>query len=137
MSRAPEPQIDAAIPHADTSRSSIGTIIVLCFGGLVAALMQTLIIPIQPELHELLGTTRSNASWVITATLLAAAVAMPVAGRLGDMFGKQRIMAISAVLLTVGSLICALSDTVGTADRRPCRSRSGHGLYPGRYQPDA
>lgn len=80
----------------------------LCFGGLVASLMQTLIIPIQPELPKLLGTSSANASWVVTATLLAAAVAMPVAGRLGDMFGKRRILLISAALLVVGSLICAV-----------------------------
>lgn len=86
--------------------------IVLCLGGLVAALMQTLVIPIQPELPHLLGTSRSNASWVITATLLAAAVAMPIAGRLGDMFGKQRVLVGSGVLLVVGSVVCALSDSV-------------------------
>ena len=45
----------------------------LCFGGLVAAVMQTLIIPIQPELPTTLGTTIENASWVITATLLGGA----------------------------------------------------------------
>ena len=85
---------------------------VLCFGGLVASLMQTLIIPIQPDLPRLLGTSIGNASWIITATLLAAAVAMPIAGRLGDMFGKQRVLLVSAVLLTVGSLICALGDSL-------------------------
>lgn len=101
------------IPHAETSgASAIGTVIVLCFGGLVASLMQTLIIPIQPELPHLLNTSISNASWVITATLLAAAVTMPIAGRLGDMFGKQRVLAVSAALLVVGSLICALSGSL-------------------------
>ena len=60
----------------------------------------------------MLGTSRSNASWVITATLLAAAVAMPIAGRLGDMFGKQRVLVGSGVLLVVGSVVCALSDSV-------------------------
>ena len=88
------------------------TVIVLCFGGLVASLMQTLIIPIQPKLPGLLGTTVPNASWIITSTLLAAAVAMPIAGRLGDMFGKQRVLVGSAALLIVGSLICALSDSL-------------------------
>ncbi|WYY14650.1 MFS transporter [Gordonia terrae] len=91
---------------------AIGSVVVLCFGGLVASLMQTLIIPIQPDLPRLLGTSIGNASWIITATLLAAAVAMPIAGRLGDMFGKQRVLLVSAVLLTLGSLICALGDSL-------------------------
>ncbi|WLP92416.1 MFS transporter [Gordonia sp. NB41Y] len=108
-------QLDTeSTPHAESSSGSgaIATVVALCLGGLVAALMQTLIIPIQPELPELLGTSRSNASWVITATLLAAAVAMPIAGRLGDMFGKQRVLVGSSILLLVGSLVCALSSSL-------------------------
>jgi len=87
-------------------------VVVLCFGGLVASLTQTLLIPIQGELGLLLGTSQANAAWVITITLLAGAVAMPVAGRLADLFGKQRVIAVSAALLLVASVICALSDSL-------------------------
>jgi hypothetical protein len=48
-------------------------VVALCFGGLSAALTQTMVIPIQSELPELLHTSGANAGWVITATLLAAA----------------------------------------------------------------
>lgn len=75
--------------------------------------MQSLVIPIQSELPELLGTTPANASWVVTATLLGGAVAMPVTGRLADLYGKKPVMAVSAVVLVLGSLVCAVSDTVG------------------------
>lgn len=103
----------SAAPDADTSTTkAVWVVATLCFGGLVASLMQTLVIPIQPELPTLLNTSGSNASWVITATLLAAAIAMPVAGRLGDMFGKQRVLLISAVILVVGSVICALGSSL-------------------------
>ena len=88
------------------------TVIVLCFGGMSAALMQTLVIPIQTELPRLLHTSPANASWVVTATLLGGAVAMPIAGRLADMFGKQRVLLGSSILLVAGSLICALSDAL-------------------------
>lgn len=81
--------------------------IVLCIGSLCGALMQSLVIPIQSELPELLGTSPANASWAITATLLAAAVAMPVTGRLADMYGKKRVMVVCAAILVVASLICA------------------------------
>lgn len=109
---APELTDDAADAVEKAPAGAIGSVVVLCFGGLVASLMQTLIIPIQPDLPRLLGTSIGNASWIITATLLAAAVAMPIAGRLGDMFGKQRVLLVSAVLLTLGSLICALGDSL-------------------------
>lgn len=94
------------------SRSALLTVAVLCFGGLVASLTQTMVIPIQGELGRLLHTSEANASWVVTATLVAGAVAMPISGRLGDLYGKQRVLVVSAALLVVGSLVCALSSSL-------------------------
>ena len=102
--------IEAALPK--TSRTALITVITLCFGGLCSSLTQTMVIPIQGELPQLLGTSAANASWVITATLLTGAVTMPVAGRLGDMFGKQRVLVVSGVLLLLGSVLCAMSSSL-------------------------
>jgi MFS family permease len=108
------PEIGAAtaLDTIPEPSKALMTVVVLCLGGLSSSLVQTLVIPIQGELPLLLHTSAANASWVITATLLAAAVAMPIAGRLGDMFGKQRVLLVSASILLVGSVICALSDTL-------------------------
>ncbi|MEV0449409.1 MFS transporter [Streptomyces sp. NPDC050600] len=89
-----------------------GIVGVLALAGIVAALMQTLVVPLIGDLPELLGTSASNASWVITATLLASAVATPVAGRLGDMYGKRRLLLASTVPLVAGSVVCALAGSV-------------------------
>ncbi|WP_031137246.1 MULTISPECIES: MFS transporter [Streptomyces] len=91
---------------------SNGVVAVLALAGIVVSLMQTLIIPIVPELPRYLDASASNAAWAITATLLAAAVATPVVGRLGDMFGKRRLLLVSIVLLVSGSVVCALSDSL-------------------------
>ena len=91
----------------------MAVVMVLCFGSLCAALMQSLVIPIQSELPELLSTTASTASWVVTATLLGAGVTMPVTGRLADLYGKKPVLVISGIVLVVGSVIVALSDAVG------------------------
>ncbi|MEX3105665.1 MULTISPECIES: MFS transporter [unclassified Streptomyces] len=85
---------------------------VLAFGGIVVSLMQTLVIPIVPELPKLLDASASDATWAVTATLLAAAVATPVMGRLGDMYGKRRMLLVSLVTLVAGSVVAALSDTL-------------------------
>ncbi|OPF80701.1 MFS transporter [Streptomyces antioxidans] len=85
---------------------------VLAFGGIVVSLMQTLVVPLVPDLPGLLHTSASDASWAITATLLAGAVATPVLGRLGDMYGKRRTLLLSLSMLVVGSVVCALSDTL-------------------------
>lgn len=80
--------------------------------GLIAAFMQTLVTPIIPSLPTLLGTTTADASWVLTATLLAAAISTPISGRLGDMYGKRRIVLLLLAILVVGSVVSALSSTL-------------------------
>ncbi|MDL5205059.1 MFS transporter [Streptomyces sp. ALI-76-A] len=85
---------------------------VLALAGIVVSLMQTLVIPIVPQLPRLLDASASDAAWAVTATLLAAAIATPVVGRLGDMFGKRRMLLISIVLLVSGSVVCALADSL-------------------------
>lgn len=85
---------------------------VLAFAGIVTALMQTLIVPLVPDLPRMLDTSSANAAWAVTATLLAASVATPVAGRLGDMYGKRRMLLISLGLLVAGSVVAAVSDSL-------------------------
>ncbi|MES4904869.1 MFS transporter [Streptomyces sp. NPDC000395] len=87
-----------------------GFVAVLAFCGIAVSVMQTLVVPLVTELPQLLNTSSSNASWVITATLLAGAVSTPVMGRLGDMFGKRRMLVVALGLLVVGSLVCAVTS---------------------------
>ena len=96
-------------PWASARRGRI-IVAILAFTGILAALMQTIVIPLISELPELLDTSASNASWVITATLLSAAITTPISGRLGDMYGKRRMLIICVVTLGVGSIICALTS---------------------------
>ncbi len=84
----------------------------LALTGLVAAFTQTLVTPIIPRLPELLHSSAADATWVLTATLLAAAISIPIAGRLGDMYGKRRLMLVLLIALVAGSVICALSVTL-------------------------
>ncbi|ONK09896.1 MFS transporter [Streptomyces sp. MP131-18] len=85
---------------------------VLAGAGIVTSLMQALVVPLIPELPQLLDTTAANASWIVTVTLLAGAVATPVVGRLGDLSGKRRMLLACLAVLVVGSLICALADSL-------------------------
>ncbi|MGC2999681.1 MFS transporter [Streptomyces sp. G35A] len=91
-------------PHA--------VVAVLAFGGIVVSLMQTLVIPIVGQLPQLLDAPASDTAWAVTATLLAAAVATPVMGRLGDMYGKRRMLLLSTAMLVIGSVVAGLSDTL-------------------------
>ncbi len=76
--------------------------------------MFTLVVPIQTRLPELLDASREDTAWVVTVTLLVSAIVTPIAGRLGDMYGKRRVVIALLAALIVGSVIAALSqDIVG------------------------
>ncbi|MGW7533781.1 MFS transporter [Amycolatopsis sp. NPDC054798] len=95
------------------ARAGSGAIIVvLASCGLVASFMQTLVIPLIPAFPRLLSTTPTDASWVVTVTLLAAAVCTPVAGRLGDLYGKRRVLLVSLAVLIAGSMVSALTSSL-------------------------
>lgn len=85
---------------------------VLAFVGLCSAFMFTLVVPLQAELPALLNASREDTTWVVTITLLVAAVATPISGRLGDMYGKRRVVIVLLALLIVGSVIAALSTSI-------------------------
>ncbi|MEW2162758.1 MFS transporter [Streptomyces sp. NPDC007084] len=89
-----------------------GVVATLAFAGTVAAIMQTLVTPLIAELPQILHTTPANSAWVITVTLLVAAVCVPVSGRLGDLVGKRRMLLACSVPLVAGSVVCALSSSV-------------------------
>lgn len=74
--------------------------------------MFTLVVPIQASLPELLDASREDTAWVVTTTLLAAAVITPISGRLGDMYGKRRIVLVLLATMVVGSVIAAVSDEI-------------------------
>ena len=93
-------------------RSDNAMIATLAATGLIAAFMQTVVTPIIPELPALLSTSRADASWVLTATLLSAAISTPISGRLGDMYGKRRIMLTLLIIMAVGCVIAAFSNTL-------------------------
>lgn len=87
-------------------------VVVLCLAGIVVAVMQTIIVPLIPELPTLLNAEPSNTTWAITITLLVAAVATPIGGRIGDMYGKRRAILGSLGFVALGSVVCALATSL-------------------------
>ena len=84
-------------------------ITVLSLAGTTVSLQQTLVIPLLPGFQHLLQVSADDISWLVTATLLTAAVATPIVARLADMYGKRLMMLVCIVLMTAGSLVAALS----------------------------
>ncbi len=76
-------------------------------------LMQSLTIPVLSEIETVFDTDQNTVTWVLTAYLLSASIFTPIMGRLGDAYGKQRLLVVSLVALAAGSLVAALAPTIG------------------------
>jgi predicted MFS family arabinose efflux permease len=84
-------------------------IIVLAFVSVVLSTMQLLITPILSVLDDTLSTSPANAAWAVTITPLVSAVCVTIIGRLGDMFGKKRMMLVTVGVTALGLVVSALA----------------------------
>lgn len=77
------------------------------------AIMQSLVTPALPAIQRNFGADETGVAWVFTGFLLAASVATPIVGRLGDMFGKDRWLRIVLVAYAAGTVLAALAPSLG------------------------
>lgn len=103
---------------------------VLAFAGIASSITQTMVTPLIARFPMIFDATAAYTAWIITATLLAAAVAVPISGRLGDMYGKRRMLLILAVPLVLGGVVCALAPTVGIMIAGRALQGVGSGMVP-------
>lgn len=68
------------------------------------ALMQAVVVPALGDMQRDLDTTVGWAGWTVTIYLLSASVATPLLGKLGDQFGKDRMLLITMSVFVVGSV---------------------------------
>ena len=88
------------------------TLAVLLVAALAFALQQTMVVPALPAIQEELGASTTTVTFVLTGFLLTASVSTPILGRLGDMFGKERMLVVALSVFALGSLVCALSHSI-------------------------
>ena len=85
---------------------------ILCLGVFSTALDQTVVVAALPLLMvdlEIPLTDLDKASWIITGYLISYTVAMPLAGRLSDVYGRVRIFQVALVVFALGSALVALA----------------------------
>jgi EmrB/QacA subfamily drug resistance transporter len=100
-------------PAAEPARQHYGiTLAVLATSALAYAISQTMVAPALPEIQRAVGATQNSVTWVLTVYLLTASIATPVLGRLGDMFGKEKVLLWVLVGFGVGSVVAALSHSL-------------------------
>jgi EmrB/QacA subfamily drug resistance transporter len=103
---------------------------VLSLAGISYALLQSLVVPALPQIQDSLHTTESAVGWVLTAFLLSASVTTPIIGRLGDMYGKERLLIIVLVLLAFGTLIAAVASSLSVMLLGRTIQGVGGGVFP-------
>ncbi|HUA69854.1 MAG TPA: MFS transporter [Solirubrobacteraceae bacterium] len=92
--------------HADVILS------VLLVAGLAYAILASAVIPALPTIQHDLHTTETGVAWVLTGFLLSASVGTAIIGRLGDMYGKERLLVWTLLVLAAGTLLAAIATSL-------------------------
>ena len=77
----------------------------------IASLDQTIVSTALPTIVGDLGGLQ-HLSWVVTAYLLASTVVGPLYGKLGDLYGRKRVLQFALVLFLIGSALCGLAQSM-------------------------
>ncbi len=94
--------------------SSTVVLTILCLGVFSTALDQTVVVAALPSVMldlEIPLTDLDRASWIVTGYLVSYTVAMPLAGRLSDVYGRVRMFQAALLLFAVGSFLVAIAPT--------------------------
>jgi MFS family permease len=92
--------------------SQLVSLAIIATAGLMVSVTLSMLVPVLPLIARDIGSSTTSTEWLLTSSLLAAAVAVPIAGRLGDLYGKRLMLIACAGFLVAGSLICALSHSL-------------------------
>jgi predicted MFS family arabinose efflux permease len=88
-------------------------IVVVTIGAFVYSMLQSLVIPALTTIQRDLDTSATASTWVVSSLLLSTAIATPILGRLGDMFGRSSMLVVSLGALAVGCVLSALASSIG------------------------
>ncbi len=114
---------------ADRTHPNV-TLAVLALGGLAYAMLSSLVVPALPTMQRELHTTETGITWLLTGYLLAASVGTSIIGRLGDMYGKERLLLWTLVILAFGTVLGAVSSSLGPIIVARFIQGAGGGIFP-------
>jgi EmrB/QacA subfamily drug resistance transporter len=106
------------------------TLAILALSAMAYALAQTMIIPALPAIQADYGASQEASTWLLTIFLLTSSVSTPLLGRLGDMYGKEKILLYALGVFGLGSLICALGSTIGVLILGRAVQGAGGAIFP-------
>jgi EmrB/QacA subfamily drug resistance transporter len=105
-------QIKMSTPSTERTHPTL-ILAVLSLGGVAYAMLSSSVVPALPTMQHALHTSETGITWLLTAYLLSASVGTAILGRLGDMYGKERLLLITLLILAAGTLLAAVSSSLG------------------------
>jgi len=101
------------ITTADPQRQHYGiTFAVLALAGASYSILQSAVAPALPDIQRELDSSATATAWLFTGYLLSASVLTPILGRVGDMFGKEHTLVATLAVLSAGTLLAALANSM-------------------------
>jgi MFS family permease len=99
-------------------RLALAALCVACASVFVTSMDETVVVTALPKIIADPGinisiTQLDHAAWIVSAYLLGFVIAMPLMGRVSDIFGRRRIMLLCLSIFGLGSVLCALSPVLG------------------------
>jgi EmrB/QacA subfamily drug resistance transporter len=85
---------------------------IVSIGLFMASIDQTIVATALPAIQKELHTQITWSGWTITIYALGQVLAMPMAGKISDMYGRKRVFLVAAVVFTASSLCCGFAGNI-------------------------
>src|SRR5579871_4412522 len=106
------------------------TLAVLCIAAVAYAVLSSAVIPALPTFQRSLHASETGVAWLLTGFLLSASVGTAIIGRLGDMYGKERLLLWTLVVLAAGTALAAVSNSLALLIVARVIQGTGGGIFP-------
>ena len=97
-------------------RRALLALVAACAAVFLTAIDQTVVVTALPQMITDLSigpTQLDRAAWIVSGYLLGFVIAMPLMGRVSDMYGRRRVFLICLGIFALGSLFCGLAPVLG------------------------
>lgn len=95
--------------HDHDVRRRRWTLLLMCVATFMIQLDVTVVNVALPRIQDGMGMSAAGLEWIVGAYALSLAALIPVAGALGDRYGRRRVFLAGVIIFTLGSTGCAIS----------------------------